>query len=217
MPIKLNTTVISLLALIVSALSATFSFVQYRTATAQLRLNEQQLRPYVKYIPIFQPIKGSLAIDMVLENYSPIPARVLHTELTGWVNGDHVGFDFHSLSPDLLYQHKGGRSSVPPIRDALYKSIQTQKSLLSIGVCVVYATAAKTGDSRVWLHKAVYEYLPDSDLPVTRYIDEEEVSSGVTKCTAKDVESHVRREQPSVSTPASGKRGSTQPPNGQSK
>src|SRR5882762_11266695 len=100
---RLNSNVISLVALVVSTLSATFSFVQSRISSAQLRLNEQQLRPYVKDIPVFLPSKDHLGIDMILENYSPLPARVLHTQLTAWVGEDHVGIDFHSTGPDLLY------------------------------------------------------------------------------------------------------------------
>ncbi len=72
---KLNSTVISLLALVISTLSAMFSYVQYRTATAQLHLNEQQTRPYVKYQPYFTAGNGTLQIDMALENFSPIPKR----------------------------------------------------------------------------------------------------------------------------------------------
>ena len=189
---KLNSNVIPVLALIVATLSAMFTFVQYRTAAAQLRLNEQQLRPYVKYLPFFQSTKNSLSIDLALENYSPIPAKVLHTELTAWIDGKHVGFDLHSMSPDMLYQHKGALQSIAPINGALFRAIQSTKSQLAMGLCVVYTTSSK-GDQRVWLHKAVYEYLPGENLPLTRYIDEEEVGSTIAKCSAKDVEPYVRQ------------------------
>ena len=192
MAMKLNSNVISGLALAVSALSATFSFVQYRTASAQLRLNEQQLRPYIKYIPIFQPGKAMLNIDLAIENHSPIPAKILHSEVTAWIDGEHVGFDFHSTAPDLLYQHKGGRQSIPPISGPLFTQLDKERSMLSMGVCVIYTSAANS-DARVWLHRAVYEYLPGSGLPVTRYIDEEEVAASTTKCTAKDIGTHVVR------------------------
>lgn len=192
---KLNSTIISIFALVISTLSAAFSYVQYQTATAQLRLNEQQTRPYVKYQPYFTPGNGALQVHMALENFSAIPANVLFSQLTAWVDGKHVGWDFHSTSPDIVYQHKGGGSSVPPITGPLVGKLNRGESLLSIGVCVLYTSTTKT-EPRTWLFRAVYEYAPGSKLATSRHTEEEEVSKPTQKCVAKDTEKFVLQSLP---------------------
>lgn len=192
---RLNSNVISLFALVISTLSAIFSYVQYRTATAQLHLNEQQTRPYVKYQPYFTASNGVLQIDMALENFSSIPANIQFSQLTAWVDGKHLGWDFHSTSPDIVYQHKGGGSSLPPITGPLVDKLKRGESLLSIGVCVLYTSTTKA-EPRTWLLRAVYEYSPRSELATTRYIEEEEVSKPIQKCVAKDTEEFVLQSIP---------------------
>src|SRR2546422_7098983 len=92
-------------ALLVSITSAIFTYIQTTTTRAELRLNELQIRPYVKYIPDFFEAKREIHIDMVLENLSPVPASVIYTELTPWIDGATSGLNMHSTTQDILYQH----------------------------------------------------------------------------------------------------------------
>ena len=66
--------------------------MQMKTARNQNTLSNLQIRPYVKYMPIFSIEKSNrLTIDMYSENMSPIPARVIFDQLSTWVNGETTG------------------------------------------------------------------------------------------------------------------------------
>src|SRR5205823_14265772 len=99
---RISKRVIPVLALIVSLASAVFSYMQSRTYAAQLRLEQQQLRPHVTYIPTFFRTKSGLDVDMYLQNQSPLPANVQYTDLAVWISGDFVSPNFHSCGPDII-------------------------------------------------------------------------------------------------------------------
>lgn|SRR5574337_147025 len=192
--ISLTSLALAVVSLIVSITSASVAYRQSQIANQQLALAQQQLRPYVKYIPAFVPEKGRAGILMRLENLSPLPATVVYAQVTGWVDTTHVGIDFHSTTPDLLYQHKGGGSELPPISGDLFRRVTAGDSIFSLGVCALYASSAKS-DSRLWLFQALYEYVPGSPEPLTRYIDEQQASSDTQQCAAKDLEVRLHARQ----------------------
>lgn len=192
--ISLASLALAIVSLTVSMISAGVSYRQSQIANQQLSLAQQQLRPYVKYIPAFTPEKRRVDILMRLENLGPLPATVVYTQVTAWVDTTHVGIDFHSTTPDLLYQHKGGGSELPPLNGNLFRRVAAGDSIFSLGVCALYTSSAKT-DSRLWLFRALYEYVPGSPRPLTRYIDEQLVSSETQQCSAKDLGVHLHVEQ----------------------
>jgi hypothetical protein len=192
--ISLVSFAVAAVSLIVSIVSASIAYWQSQIASQQFALAAQQLRPYVKYIPAFLAEKHQIGILMRLEDLSPLPATVVYTQVTGWVDHTHLGIDFHSTASDLLYQHKGGGSALPPIRGDLFRWVTSGDSIFSLGVCTLYASTAKS-DSRLWLFRAVYEYQPGLSEPLTRYIDEREVPAGTQNCSAKDVEDHLYAKQ----------------------
>ncbi len=178
--------VIPWIALLVSISSAIFSYVQITTTKAQLKLNELQIRPYVKYIPDFTEGKREINVAMYLEDLSSVPASVIYTELTPWIDGATSGRNMHSVTQDILYQHKGGRSYLPPITGETAKRIMNGDSNLQIGVCVIYTTLSKN-DSRRWEVTSLYEYRADSTMPTTIYSNEIEVPVSKDKCNSKEI------------------------------
>lgn len=178
--------VISWIALVVSITSAIFTYVQISTTKAQLKLNEQQIRPYVKYIPNFSESPQQVNVHMILENLNLVPAKVIYTELTGWIDGVTSGTNMHSVNQDILYQHRGGGSTLPPITDENAKRLLSGRSTLEIGVCVIYSTTSKS-DPRRWKMNSLYEYIPSSATPTTSYVDEVDILESETKCDSKKV------------------------------
>ena len=183
---KINEKAIPALALIISLSSALFSYMQSRTSAAQLRLTEQQLRPHVSYVPTFFRAKGSLNIDMYLQNQSPLPANVVYTDLAAWIGDDFLSPNFHSISPDIVYQEKGGLSSLPPIEGKPLARIDKGNDALTLATCVIYSSTSKS-NSRRWRLQALHEYIPGSSLPKRLLMQEEEAALSETTCSAKDV------------------------------
>ena len=149
-------------------------------------LSEQQIRPYVKYIPNFSESKQQIKVDMNLENLNLIPALVIYTELTPWIDGVTSGVNIHSASQDILYQHKSGSSTLPPITGEKAIRLQNGLSTLEIGVCVIYSTTTKS-DHRRWKINSLYEYIQGSAIPQTTYVEEIDTIESVTKCDSKKV------------------------------
>lgn len=178
--------VISWMALVVSVTSAIFTYVQISTTKAQLKLNEQQIRPYVKYIPNFYESKHQINVDMLLEDLNLVPAKVIYTELTPWIDGVTSGTNIHSVTPDILYQHRGGGSTLPPITGENAKRLLSGRSTLEIGICVIYSTTSKS-DPRRWKINSLYEYIQGSTIPETLYVEEVDVLESETKCDSKKV------------------------------
>ena len=181
-----NETVISCIALLVSVASAIFTYVQISTTKAQLKLNEQLIRPYVKYIPNFSESKQQINVDMILENLNSVPAKVIYTELTPWIDGVSSGTNMHSVTPDILYQHRGGGGTLPPITGENAKRLISERSTLEIGVCVIYSTTSKS-DPRRWEINSLYEYIHGSTIPKTSYVEELDILESETKCDSKKV------------------------------
>lgn len=175
---------ISWIALLVSVTSVIFIYVQTTTTKAQLKLNELQIRPFVKYIPAFFESKQVVNVDMRLENLSAVPASVIYTELIGWVDGVTTGVNLHSTTEDILYQHRGGTSDLPPIKGELAKQLLNGDSVLQIGVCVIYTPLSKA-DTRRWQMSSLYEYVPGSAFPMTMFVQEVEVSASEKTCSSK--------------------------------
>lgn len=176
--------VISWIALVVSVTSAIFTYVQISTTKAQLKLNEQQIRPYIKYIPDFSESKHQINVDMILENLNLVPAKVIYTELTSWIDGVTSGTNMHSVTPDILYQHRGGVSTLPPITGENAKRLLKGGSTLEIGTCVIYSTTTKS-DPRRWKFTSLYEYIQGSTIPKTTYVEEVDILESEIKCDSK--------------------------------
>lgn len=191
--------VVAWTALVVAIASAAFTYVQTSTTKAELRLQELQIRPYVKYIPSFSESGGEIDVEMHSENLSSIPALIIYTDLTGWVDGVTSGANMHSTHEDFLYQHKGGRSDLPPIVGAMAKRISTGDSVLQIGSCVIYAPLS-TSDSRRWLVESLYQYKPGAPFPTEEYMNEKEVPASVTSCRSGDIRKRWLKSRPTAST-----------------
>ena len=173
-----------ILAVIISVISALFSYMQYRTSSLQVGLNEQQLRPHVTYVPTFFRTKRSLDIDMYLQNQSPLPANVIYTDLIASIGSDFVSYNYHSLNPDFIYQDKGGISTLPHIIEPQLALIEKDDKPLRVATCIIYASTANS-DSRRWRFEAIHEYIPGSSLPKRLLIQEVEVTPSVKTCSAK--------------------------------
>ena len=183
---KISEKSLSIIALIVSLLSAGFSYMQFQSSEAQLRLNEQQLRPHVSNTPTFFRSKNRLDIDLYFQNQSPLPANVLYSDLSAWVGEQYIAVSFHSIAPDILYQDKGGVSRLPPIDGKLIAHLDSGNETLMLATCAIYSSTSKR-DSRRWHIKALHEYIPGSHLPRRLLIQEEEVPLSTGACETKDV------------------------------
>lgn len=175
---------VSWIALLISIISLIFTYVQAITTRAQLKLNELQVRPYAKYIPTFLGAKRKININMHLENLSPVPASIIYTELTGWIDGVTTGANLHSTGEEILYQHKGGASDLPPVEGQIARQLVNGESVLEIGICVVYTPLSKS-DTRRWQISSLYEYIPGSVFPMTRFEQEVEISASESTCSSK--------------------------------
>jgi len=187
---KLTQHILPVVALIISLASASFSYLQSRTSAAQLRLAEQQVRPHVSYVPTFFRKKGGLYIDMYLQNQSQTPANVLYTDLAAWIGEDFLSPNFHSMSPDIIYQEKGGLSSPPPITGIPLSRIEKDGATLVIATCAVYGSTSAS-DSRRWIQVGLHKYIPGSSLASRLFMKEEAVSSTEATCLAKAIKDRL--------------------------
>lgn len=182
---KAPQTTIAVLALLVSIGSASFSYVQSRNSAVQLRLAEQQLRPHVVYSPVFFRTKQGLDVDLYLLNQSALPARVHYTDVAGWIGGEFVSPTFHSTGEDIIYQEKGGSSSLPTLKGKPLARIDKGDALV-LASCVLYSSNTDT-DSRRWKLQAVHEYVPGSRFPSRAFIGETLVPASERECSARDL------------------------------
>lgn len=176
--------IIALSALLISVLSATFSYFQASTSSHQFLLFSQQLRPHATYTPTFFPRKNGLQIDMYLQNNAPLPANVIYTDIAASLGGIMFGQNYHSTTPDIIHQGKDGVSTPPLISGEPFLKIKSGDSVLLIATCAIYGSTSEK-DSRRWIISAVNEYIPGSALPTRRFTDEQEISNAEKQCDAK--------------------------------
>ena len=179
------TQTISVLALLVSIGSASFSYLQSRNSVVQLRLAEQQLRPHVSYSPVFFRTKQGLDAELYLLNQSALPARVHYTDVAGWIGGEFVSPTFHSTGEDIIYQEKGGSSDLPTLRGKPLARIDKGDALV-LATCVLYSSNTDA-DSRRWKLEGVHGYIPGSRLPLRTFIRETLVAASERECSARDL------------------------------
>ena len=188
--------VIAVLALLVSIGSASFSYVQSRNTAAQLRLAEQQLRPHVTYSPVFFRTKQGLDVDLYLLNQSALPARAHYADVARWVGGDFISPTFHSTGEDIIYQEKGGSSSLPTLKGKPLARMDKGEALV-LATCVLYSSNTDV-DSRRWKLQAIHEYIPGSRFPSRTYISETLVPVNERECSARELGRSQRVEVPNV-------------------
>lgn len=186
-------TVLSSVALVVSLVSASFSYLQSRTSVSQLKLTEQQLRPHVTYSPVFFRDKKGLNVDIYSLNQSPLPARIIYADTAGWIDGEFVSPNFHSIGEDILYQEKGGLSSLPTLTGKPLSRID-KGNVLVLATCVVYASN-NDADLRRWELEAVHEYIPGSRFPSRPYMKERLIDTSVRDCSARAIGQAQRLER----------------------
>ena len=178
--------IIPILALIISLLSAFFSYVQSRTSAEQYRLTAQQLRPHISYVPTFFRKNDGLYVDLYVQNRSPLPANVLFTDTAVRVGDDVLEHNFYSASPDIINQEMGGLSSLPPFEGKLLTRIEKGNEALTLATCVIYASTTNS-DSRRWRLRTINEYIPGESLPSRLFIQEDEIDPFEKTCPAKGV------------------------------
>lgn len=181
---KIHDKLIPGLALVVSIISLTVSLSQWRTADAQLRLAGLQQRPYVTFTPTFFRDKTGLKIDMYLQAVTPIPARVLYTDVAVWNEDEFLKPNFISTRDDIIYQDKGALSSLPEIEGKFLKKVDAGDEFIRTATCVVYTSLSKS-DTRRWRVQAIQKYVPGQAIPTRYTIEEDEVGPDVAKCDAK--------------------------------
>jgi hypothetical protein len=182
---------LAIAALVVSATSALFSFLQYESSDRMLSLNSQQVRPHVTYMPTFFPEMKALRVDMYLQNQSPIPANVIQTDVAFKVGDEIATPHFFSRSADIIHENKAGVSTLPPLEAPLLAQALSGSSLLRFGTCAIYASTSKT-DRRRWQVRAIHDYTIGTAIPARRFIEEVEVENTVSTCSAKNLLSEVK-------------------------
>ena len=184
---------ISLTALVISLFSAVFSYQQMLSSDQQVLLNSQQLRPHVTYDPTFFPEGNELRIDMYIRNHSPLPARVLFTDIAAAVDGQMFGEHFSSISPDIIHEGKNGGSTLPPIPTKYSSKIIKGESSLVVATCAIYTSTTDT-DKRRWMVNMLSEYAPGLHVGSRKLIEETAISTDINKCEAKKVLEKLARE-----------------------
>lgn len=182
---------LSILAIVVSATSALFTYLQYESSDRQLSLNSQQVRPHVTYMPTFFPEMKALRVDMYLQNQSPIPANVLQTDVAFKVDDEIAKPHYFSRTADIIHEHKAGVSTLPPLEGALLAQALSGKSILRFGTCAIYASTSKA-DRRRWQVRAIHDYTIGTAIPVRRFIEEVEMENTASTCSAKNLLSEVK-------------------------
>lgn len=177
---------LAIFALVISFLSAIFSYQQMLSSERQLLLNSQQLRPYLTFDPTFFPIRNEMQIDVYTRNHSPLPARVLFGDIAAAVDGQIFGDHFFSTSPDIIHQEKNGVSTPPPIPKQYASKIIKGESSLIIATCAIYTSATDT-DKRRWIVNMLSEYVPGLHIGSHKLLEELEVSNDTNACEAKNL------------------------------
>jgi hypothetical protein len=175
---------IPILALIVSLSSALFSYIQSRTSASQFRLVEQQLRPYVTQVPTFFRTKSGLDVDIYIQNESPLPANALYADIAGWVGGEFVSPNFFSMSPDIIYKERGALASLPTLEGNPLARIDKGDEFI-LAACVIYSSTSQS-DARRWRLQALHKYIPGSSLAKRLLIEEHQIASSESRCSAKE-------------------------------
>lgn len=176
--------IIAFSALLISILSAAFSYFQANTSAQQFLLTSQQLRPHITYTPTFFSIKDGLQIDMYLQNHAPLPANVIYTDVAASLDGIVFDQSYNSIEPDIIHQGRDGVSTPPLISGKPFFKIKSGESILLIATCAIYGSTSEV-DSRRWIIRAISEYIPGYSLPSRRSIEEQETSIAEKQCDAK--------------------------------
>jgi hypothetical protein len=83
---------VAAVALIISGVSAAFSYYSMGYSAQQAGLANLQIRPYVRVRPAFiHGRKDEITIELISENLSPIPAHVIYDQTKPWVDGKTNG------------------------------------------------------------------------------------------------------------------------------
>jgi hypothetical protein len=180
-------TITATTAILISIVSAAISFTQLATVREQLKMNQLQIRPYVRWRPIFDENgRDQLHVSMVMENLSPIPARTIYTQLKTWVDESTTDAFMYNHSGEILYQNKDGANGLPPMPKAIAKDAIAGKVKLTIGTCVVYGTISPA-DLRRWEVRAIYAYAPGHTSPVVEYLTEVDVAGTADHCDTSTI------------------------------
>ncbi len=190
--------VIAGLALIVSVCTATVGWRQFKSVERQLELSELQIRPTVRYRPVFtEQGKDQLTIMMLSENLSPIPANVIYSEVKNWhdgVTGDEFVFN---RTGEVLHQHKNGFTILPSFPTKIVKMMISGQMELMIGTCLVYGSISAS-DHRRWEVRGLYSYVPGTEFPLVQFLQDTAVGENVNRCDSSTLRSQwlERRAQP---------------------
>ncbi len=122
---------LSVAALCISIAGVVFTYQQTSVLREQLRLQELQVRPFVKIVPSFALAPGPVIhAQLMSENLGSIPAKVLYIRMVPWVDGKTSGTFVQSSAPDFLYEHKNGAINLPPIGVQLARGLLAKKNHL---------------------------------------------------------------------------------------
>jgi hypothetical protein len=112
-----------------------------------------------------------------------IPAKIYYDRMTA-AFGDHVAGNWVQSRPgqhDILYEHRGGGATLPPIETPLSDQLLSQATTLRIGTCAVYGTLSDA-DKRFWEVDAIYEFRPGEDEPLTLDTSERALTDPNRQC-----------------------------------
>ncbi|MDR5726304.1 MAG: hypothetical protein RB191_02430 [Terriglobia bacterium] len=177
------------IALLVAIASAIFTYVQTMAANSQIKLANLQVRPYVRLRPLFDAKQGDqLSVEEVTENFSSVPAHVIYSSLTPWVDGVTTGAFLFNRTGDILYENKPGVAVIPDMPKRTAKLVVQGGSRLEIGTCVLYGSISDN-DPRRWESRAFYSYQPGSLVPEIQFVKEIEVASSTSSCESRNLRS----------------------------
>lgn len=175
-------------ALVVAVASAVFTYFQTKAAESQLKLADLQIRPYVRFRPMFDAERDNqLSVEEITENLSSVPAHVIYSSLTPWVDGVTTGVFLFNKTGDVLFENKRSGAAVPDMPKSTAKLIIQGRSRLEIGTCV-YGSISES-DPRRWEARAFYSYQPGLDVPETQFVEEKELSSSASSCESRNLRS----------------------------
>lgn len=169
-------------ALVVAIGSSFISYTQLGTVRHQLQLAQLQIRPYVRYQPVFKE-KGMFELDVEMrsENFSAIPGNVMYHELRYWVDQKTGKNYLFNRTGDIAYQNKSGVAVLPAMPKEMASAARSGMSELLIGNCVVYSSI-DPADTRRWEVTGLYKFVPGSQLAEIKYLNERNVDGSVDRC-----------------------------------